>query len=316
VSQAVSLNKSFPPEGGSFGTWGRCKAYLSRNGKREKAMKGAISFLFSGVTFFSLCSSPVSALAAKPVRLVAAGSGVNLAITQLLAQSFSVIQPGIVIDVPGSIGSRGAIQATSDDAIPIGLISRQLKENERNLGLIEVPYARVAIVVGANKLVSDDDISSQELIDVFRGEKTTWRDGRGIVVQARERSDSGFLVLEKKIPGFHEAYEQSHQQKRWMLYFTDQDANQALSRTPYAIGVCDLGMIATEHLDIKVLKLDGITPSAKSVTSGQYPLSRELSFIYKKGKLSPQMQQFFDYVPSKDGAQILASYGYAPVASP
>jgi len=279
-------------------------------------MKRALSFLFSVVTFFSISVCADSTLAAESVRLVAAGSGVNLAITRLLAQSFSAIQPGIVIDVPGSIGSRGAIQATSDDAIPIGLISRRLKENERNLGLLEVPYARVAIVIGANKLVSDDEISSRELIDVFRGEKTTWSDDRGIVVQARERSDSGFLVLETKIPGFHEAYEQSHQQKRWMLYFTDQDANQALSRTPYAIGVCDLGMIATEHLDIKVLKLDGVTPGAKSVASGEYPLSRELSFIYKKGKLSPQMQQFFDFVLSRDGAQILESYGYATVASP
>jgi len=45
------------------------------------------------------------------VQLTAAGSGVNLAITRLLANSFTKLHPNIAIEVPGSIGTNGAIKA-------------------------------------------------------------------------------------------------------------------------------------------------------------------------------------------------------------
>ena len=71
---------------------------------------------------------------AKQVTITAAGSGVNLGITRLLAQAFSSQDHNSAIDVPGSIGSKGAIQAVSEGAIPLGLISRPLKETEKKAG--------------------------------------------------------------------------------------------------------------------------------------------------------------------------------------
>ncbi len=121
-------------------------------------------------------------------------------------------------------------------------------------------------------------------------------------------------MLESVIPGFHEVYDRGYQEHRWTFYFTDQDANQALLKTPYAIGVCDLGMIATEHLDINVLSLDGIKPTSVNILTGDYPLSRKLSFIYRKDQRTNQMQTFFDFVFSDDGAKILRQYGYAPIS--
>ena len=94
------------------------------------------------------------------------------------------------------------------------------------------------------------------------------------------------MVLENMIPGFKEVYAESQEAKRWTPYFTDQDANRALAATPGAIGVTDRGMIATEHLPIHVLQLDGITPDAEQVLSSTYPLSRQLYFIYKQNTLS------------------------------
>ena len=191
-----------------------------------------------------------------PQPLIAAGSGVNLGITRLLAKAFMNDNPQITIEVPGSIGTKGAITATADGTIAFGLISRSLNDEEKSLGLVARPYARVPIVVGAHPTVADDEIGFQDLVDIYRGTKTRWKDGNEIIVQTREPFDSGILVLENKIPGFKEAYAESRQAQRWSVYFTDQDANRALSTTHYAIGISDLGMIATEHLGIKVLKLN------------------------------------------------------------
>ena len=150
----------------------------------------------------------------------------------------------------------------------------------------------MAIVIGAHPTVPDQNITSEELVEIFKGTKTKWKNGREIIVQAREKSDSGLLVLQKNLPGMSEAYLVSLQDHRWPLYFTDQDANQALATTPYAIGVTDLGMIATEHLQIKVLKLNGIEPSPKNVLNGTYPLSRQLSFIYREENLPEEAEEF------------------------
>jgi phosphate transport system substrate-binding protein len=246
------------------------------------------------------------------VIMTAAGSGVNLAITRLLAEAFSKNHPQITINVPGSIGTRGAIKAVSDGAITFGLISRPLKEEEKALGITAEDYARVAIIVGAHPTVPDQGITSQELIDIFQGTKTRWTNGKEIIVQAREKSDSGFLVLENNIPGFKEVYAESHKANRWTLYFTDQDANQALATTPDAIGISDLGMIATDHLRINPLKLDGTAPSPENLLNGTYPLSRNLSFIFKENDLPKEAKQFFNFVFSEAGRGILQANGYLP----
>ena len=258
----------------------------------------------------SLCLAQTSPRLAEQVQLTAAGSGANLGITRLLAAAFTAQNPHILIEVPGSIGTRGAIEAVTEGAISLGLISRPLKEEEKAQGLVAQPYARTAIVIGAHPSVKDDTLTAQEVIEIFKGIKTKWQDGNQIVVQAREKSDSGFLVLANALPGFKEAYTESHEAKRWILYYNDQDANQALTSVPFAIGVTDLGMTTTEHLKIKILKLNGIAPAPETIRTGAYPLSRQLSFIYRADALSPEAKAFLDYAASKAGIALLEANGY------
>lgn len=248
-----------------------------------------------------------------PQPLIAAGSGVNLGITRLLAKAFMKSHPQIAIEVPGSIGTKGAIAAVADGAITLGLISQSLKNAEESPGIVARPYARVPMVVGAHPTVADDEITFQDLVDIFRGTKTRWKDGNEIIVQTREPFDSGIQVLEMNIPGFAKAYGESREAKRWSVYFTDQDANRALATKPYAIGISDLGMIATEHLDIKVLKLNGIVPGPESLLNGQYPLSRDLSFLYREETLPEGAKAFLDFVRSAEGSEILRANGYLPL---
>lgn len=263
----------------------------------------------------TLCSAgSIAAAAASAVPpMVAAGSGVNLGITRLLAEAFQKTHPNAVVQVPGSIGTRGAIKAAADGAIALGLISRPLQPGELALGFTAVPYARVPLALAVHPSVPDRGISAAELIDIVRGTKKRWKDGREIVVQVREKSDSGFGVLQEKIPGFREAYQQSLQTGRWSVYYTDQEANQAIVRTPCAIGVTDLGMIRTEGLAVKPLTLDGVTPVPEALAKGTYPLGRDLTFIYREPHLPKQGKAFLDFVRSEQGGRILKANGYLPL---
>ena len=250
---------------------------------------------------------------APPAALVFAGSGTNLAITRLLAQAFVRTYPGVAIEVPASIGSTGGIQAAADGSVAMGLVSRSLKEQEKALGLTFRPYARSAIVFGAHPSVSDDGLSFGELLDIYRGARTRWRDGQEIVVLTRQPTDSGIEVLELKIPGFWEVYAESQKVKRWITLYTDQEMNQALVKTPHAMGLLDLGIIQSERLAVKPLRINGVAPTAQSVLNGTYPLVKTLAFVYREATLAPAAKAFLDFARSSAAQQLLRAQNYQPV---
>lgn len=267
----------------------------------------------------ALCFIAQPAVAQAPlekdgvVSMTAAGSGVNLGITTLLAKAFMTRHPGVEIKVPGSIGTKGAITAIKDNAITFGLISRPLKDSEQSPEITALAYARTPIVIAANPSVKDENITGEDLVAIYAGTKTKWADGNEIIVQSREAFDSGFSTIEKVIKGFKEACDESRKKESWATYFTDQDANQALANTRFAIGVTDIGMIATEGLSIKPLKLNQIEPSIENVRTGTYPLVRTLSILYSPKNLPPEGHAFIDFIFSAEGGEILKAHGYLPL---
>jgi phosphate transport system substrate-binding protein len=227
-------------------------------------------------------------------HLIFAGSGSNLEITRLLAKEFSKSHPTkFKIDVPASIGSKAAIQAAADGAITVGMISRPLNEQEKKLGLTVVPYAQTASVFTAHPSVADNNITSAELIKIYKGTKNKWQDGQEIIVLTREEGDSSITLLEKKIPEFKEVFAQSNRDRRWTTLYKNQQMNSVLAKTPYAIGLADVGTLAAERLSsIKVLNFNSVAPTLENVANGKYPLIKSLAFVYHKQKLPPTPKLF------------------------
>jgi phosphate transport system substrate-binding protein len=257
-------------------------------------------------------AGPAVASTTPGAPLIFAGSGTNLPIVRALSQGFQRSHPAIAIDVPASIGSGGGIQAAADGAIALGLISRELKDKEKGKGLTVVNYAWTPLIIGVHPSVAEDNISHAELLDIYRGKKRTWRDGRDIVVLTREPSDSSIEVLVKGVPGFGEVYEESQQARRWTTLLKDLVMNETLARTPHAIGVSDLGSLIIERHAIKPLKVNGVAPTLKNLQNGRYPLYKTLAFVYRQDRLPAGARLFMDYVRSKEGEKILKVNGYLP----
>lgn len=244
--------------------------------------------------------------------LILAGSGGNLPILIPLVKEFRQSHPHIKIDVPASIGSSGGIQAAADGAIAIGLTSGPLKDEEK-FGLTVIPYAQTALVIGAHPSVTDDGITTDELIQIYQGKKSRWQDGHEIIVLTRDPEESSIKLLEQKIPGFKEAYAESQQANRWITVYQDKEMNRLLTRTPYAIGLSKTGMLASKRLPIKALSFNGVSPTPENVKSGSYPLVKTLSFVFLKDKLPSNAKTFLDFVQSQKGEEILRDNGYLPV---
>jgi phosphate transport system substrate-binding protein len=246
-------------------------------------------------------------------QLVVAGSGTNLPVIWLLSQAFHRAQPLQKIYIPTSIGSSGAVRAVARGAVDIGLISRDLTDEEKSLEVTVVPYARTAVIMAVNSEVTEEDISFDEINGVYLGAKGRWKNGKKIIVLTREPGESTIMTLEKKIPGFREAYDKSQRAQRWKTLLSDQEMNQALVATPNAFGFSDLGAIKAGKLPIKALRVNGVAPTPDNIRNGSYPLVKTLSFVYVKGHLPPTGQAFLEFVGGEQGQKILKAYGYLPV---
>lgn len=244
--------------------------------------------------------------------LVFAGSGTNLPIVRVLAKEFEKRHPGVRIDVPASIGSSSGIKAAADGAIALGLTSRALKESEKKQGLEVIAFARTPIIIGVNQSVAEKNISYAEIIDIYRGKKNRWQNGREIIVLTREPSDSSIEAMNSVIPGFRETYEESQKSKRWITLIKDLEMNETLARTTDAIGFSDLGAIKIEGHRIKPLAVNGVSPAVNNLESGAYPLFKPLLFVFHKERIPPAAGKFIAFVRSKEGAKIMRANGYLP----
>lgn len=266
------------------------------------------------VLFLALLAQILSPAAGwgEQTTFIVAGSGTNLPLIRILAQAFTKKHPNISIEVPASIGSTSGIRAAADGAIAIGFVSRELQAKEKGLGLTILNVARTPLIIAVHPSVAEENITSAEIIDIYRGTKRSWKNGREIIVLTREPGDSTIEVMEKKVPGFREVYEESRQAKRWTILLKDLVMNETLAKTPFAIGFSDLGQLTIERHTIKPLKVNGVAPTLENVQEGRYPLVKPLIFVFQQKKLPPAAREFLAFVRSQEGRKIMRDNGYLP----
>ena len=76
---------------------------------------------------------------AEEIIIVGTGSGMSL--LRAVAETFTRNSPGILVNVPDSIGSGGGVKAVGTDKYKIGRVAREIKDKEKHYGLSHVPVA-------------------------------------------------------------------------------------------------------------------------------------------------------------------------------
>ena len=253
----------------------------------------------------------------KPSSLLRlAGSGSNLPLTRALADAFLAKRPWLRVRVHESIGSAGGIRATHDRAIELGLISRPLELEEQALGLVAIPYARVAVVVAANSTVPIRGLTREQLLALYDGREQFWSDGSEVVVFQREPGDSGHLAAHEAIPGFAEVDQRAHDARRWSVLFHDRAMQEALVATPGSIGLFDHGLAIIQDLPLALLEYEGKRASEDSVQTGSYPITKDLAFVLVADDHDPLAHEFIAFVFSAEGQKLIRESGYAPLDPP
>lgn len=204
-------------------------------------------------------------------------------------------------------GSSAGIQAVSEGRCDIGLSSRDLKDDEaKTLEGKVVAIDGIAIIVNPENKA--DDLSVEQIADIYTGKITNWNKVGGedapIVLIGREAA-SGTRDGFESITGTKDNCRYNQE-----LTSTG-DVVQTVSSNPNAIGYASLAAVSA---NVKVLSVDGVAPSEKTVQSGDYKIQRDFVLVTKKGeKLSDAAQKFYDFATSKDADELIKEAGAVPV---
>ena len=225
-----------------------------------------------------------------------------------LSESFMEKYPNVTVTAE-FVGSGAGIEAVSNGTADIGNSSRNLKDEEKAGGVAEniVAIDGIAVVVdGANTV---EDLTKQQLSDIYEGKITNWKDAGGndapIVVVGRESGS-----------GTRSAFEELLKLEDVCKYSNELDSTGAVmakvASTPGAIGYVSLDVLDDT---VKAVKLEGAEPTEENIKAGTYFLSRPF-VMATKGDISEQndlVKALFDYIYSDEGAEIVKSVGLIAV---
>lgn len=106
-------------------------------------------------------------------KIVLAGSTSVAPVMQVIADSYKALYEGVEIEIQQT-GSGAGITSTIEKACDIGMSSRTLKAEEAAQGLTETTIAMDGIAVIVNNNNAVEDLTSQQIRQIFTGEVTDW----------------------------------------------------------------------------------------------------------------------------------------------
>lgn len=229
-------------------------------------------------------------------------------VMQVLIEAFKEQQPNVTVNYTGS-GSGAGVTSAIDGTADLGLASRALKSEEEEKGAQAniVALDGVAIVVNPDNAV--DDLTVDQIAQIFKGEITNWKDLGGadeeIAVYGRE-AGSGTRGAFEELVGVEDACKYLNE------YSSTGDVIGNVASNPSAIGYASLSAVGD---NVKAVKVNGVECSEATVQDGTYEIQRPFVMITKDGtQLSDAAQAFLDFAMSAGAASLIAQAGAVPPA--
>jgi phosphate transport system substrate-binding protein len=264
--------------------------------------------------YFSLVTALTIATTTQADRLVIKGSDtLGAKLVPQLAEQFKAQHPGTTFDIAAE-GSTTGIAAIIDGTAQIGMASRRAKASEVaaasakgvNMKPTVVAYDGIAVIVNANNPVKS--LTRKQVEQIFTGDVTDWSAAGGsggkISVYTRNTS-SGTYSEFKELAMKKRDYAGSSQK----MAGNEQIASE-VGKNPAGVGY--VGMAYTKASGIKVVSIDGATPSVRSVQDHSYSYWRP-TFYYTNGEPGGIAKEFLDFTLSQAGQKIVNQVGFVPI---
>jgi phosphate transport system substrate-binding protein len=272
------------------------------------AMK-KFSVLLVWMVSLAIWAQPILAEQQPTLRWVGCGIS-KKAYLVALAKAYEK-KTGVVIDVQGGGATRGIREVATMSADIGGSCRRRIFSAEEERGITQVPVAWDALVVITHKNNPVKDISMDNLRKVYLGEITNWRQLGGndapIELFARKGKISGVGRTARKL--LFDNYKQEFSATR--IFDSSGPLEKEVVANLNALAIS--GISSARKRDVKILKLDGKSPSYENVKAGNYLLYRPLYLVYNENsKHASVIKDFIRYADTEEGRNVIRSNGTVP----
>lgn len=198
-------------------------------------------------------------------------------------------------------GNTGpGIKALLNGEVDMAGAGRLLTEAEKSQGLVEHFLGWDVLTIVVHEQNPLKDLSLAQLQEIFSGTITNWQDvgGKdGPIVVVTCPKGSGMRSAVKKLILKDKEYT-----SREIVSAIVAESDQQVSMFPVGITALSRSMNDADH--VKTLTVNGVVPSAASISEGRYPLAKPLTLV-TKGEPQGDLARFIALAKSQQGRAIL-----------
>lgn len=244
-------------------------------------------------------------------KLVLTGSSTVAPLAAEMGKRFESLHPGVRVDVQSGGSARGIHDARAGLA-DIGMVSRALKEEERDLLSFTIARDGIGIIINrANPVAA---LSEQQIIDIYTGQIDNWQAVGGenapitVVNKAEGRSTLELFL--------HHFGLENTAIKAQVVIGDNQQGIKTIAGNPHAIGYVSIGAAeyeASRGVPIKLLPLQRVAASVENVRNGSFSLARPLNLV-SRTEPAGLARQFIEFARSKQVHDLIEAQYFVPLA--
>jgi len=230
-----------------------------------------------------------------------------------ISEAFKAKHPNVTFEIAAE-GSSTGVKAIITDTANIGMSSRNVKPEEEaeaakngvDINTIPVGLDGIAVIVSEKNPL--DTLSPEQVAQIFTGEVSDWTAVGGkpgdISAYTRNTSSGTYKVFQDLAMN-----KQDYGEKTQKMAGNEQIASE-VAKNPNGIGYVGLAYVNTPG--VKVIGVDGVKASKKTVQDKSYPFARELYYL-TNGEPTGLAKEFVDFTLSPAGQKIVEQVKFVPV---
>ncbi|MEW9049620.1 MAG: phosphate ABC transporter substrate-binding protein [Neobacillus sp.] len=241
--------------------------------------------------------------------IVISGSSAMQPLVAAAAEEFMAENPNVDIQVNAG-GSGTGLSQVSEGSVEIGNsdVFAEEKEGIPAEELVDHKVAVVGITAAVNPNVGITDISKEDLIKVFTGEITNWKEVGGkdqeiVLVNRPDSSGTRAIFNQFALDGATPA--------EGITEDSSNTVKKIITETEGAVGYLAFSYFMDDS--VVPLSIDGVEATEENVQSGEFPVWA-YQHSYTKGDAESLAKAFLEYLMSDEiQTTLLKEQGYLPV---